>query len=224
MHILLINMSESAHEIKEALLMLDRERLIQTTKTSLDKGQSPQELLAALTSALREVGDKFESGEFFLVELVSAGEAAKTVISEYLKPLLEKIGSEGKHLGVIAIGTVAGDIHDIGKSIVASMLFAAGFEILDLGVDVSTEKFIETVNKGNVDVVAMSALLSTTLPMQRETIEALKEKDLRTKVKVIVGGSPVTEEWVKEIGADGYADNASEAVKLVKRLLEISEQ
>ena len=98
-----------------------------------------------------------------------------TVISEYLKPSLEKVGSEDKHLGVIVIGTVAGDIHDIGKSIVTSMLFAAGFEILDLGVDVSAEKFIETVKKGNVDVVAMSALLSTTLPMQRETIKALKE-------------------------------------------------
>jgi corrinoid protein of di/trimethylamine methyltransferase len=216
-------MSESAHEIKEALLTLDKEKLIQTTKTSLDKGENPQEILSALTAALRDVGEKFESGEFFLVELVSAGEAAKTVISKYLKPALEKIGAKSKHLGVIVIGTVAGDIHDIGKSIVTSMLFAAGFEILDLGVDVSAEKFIETVKKGNVDVVAMSALLSTTLPMQRETIEALKEKDLRNKVKVIVGGSPVTEEWVKEIGADGYADNASEAVRLVKKLLNINE-
>lgn len=223
-HILLIHMSETARAIKEALLTLDREKLIQTTKTSLDKGENPQELLYAITAALREVGDKFESGEFFLVELVSAGEAAKTVISQYLKPLLEKIGSEGKHLGVIAIGTVAGDIHDIGKSIVASMLFTAGFEILDLGVDVSAEKFIETVKNGNVDVVAMSALLSTTLPMQRETIEALKKKDLRDKVKVIVGGSPVTEEWAKEIGADGFADNASEAVRLVKKILDISER
>ena len=216
-------MSESAHDIKEALLTLDKEKLIQTTKTSLDKGENPQEILSALTAALRDVGEKFESGEFFLVELVSAGEAAKTVISKYLKPALEKIGAKSKHLGVIVIGTVAGDIHDIGKSIVTSMLFAAGFEILDLGVDVSAEKFIETVKKGNVDVVAMSALLSTTLPMQRETIEALKEKDLRNKVKVIVGGSPVTEEWVKEIGADGYADNASEAVRLVKKLLNINE-
>ncbi len=205
-------------------MTLDKEKLIQTTKTSLDKGESPQVILSAITAALREVGEKFESGEFFLVELVSAGEAAKTVISEYLKPSLEKIGSEDKNLGVIVIGTVAGDIHDIGKSIVTSMLFAAGFKILDLGVDVSAGKFIETVKKGNVDVVAMSALLSTTLPMQRETIEALKENNLRNKVKVIVGGSPVTEEWVKEIGADGYADNASEAVRLVKKLLDINEQ
>ena len=217
-------MSEPSHEIKEALMTLDKEKLIQTTKKNLDKGESPQVILSAITAALREVGEKFESGEFFLVELVSAGEAAKTVISEYLKPSLEKVGSEDKHLGVIVIGTVAGDIHDIGKSIVTSMLFAAGFKILDLGVDVSAGKFIETVKKGNVDVVAMSALLSTTLPMQRETIEALKENNLRNKVKVIVGGSPVTEEWVKEIGADGYADNASEAVRLVKRLLDINEQ
>ena len=205
-------------------MTLDKEKLIQTTKKNLDKGESPQVILSAITAALREVGEKFESGEFFLVELVSAGEAAKTVISEYLKPSLEKVGSEDKHLAVIVIGTVAGDIHDIGKSIVTSMLFAAGFEILDLGVDVSAGKFIETVKNGNVDVVAMSALLSTTLPMQRETIEALKANNLRNKVKVIVGGSPVTEEWVKEIGADGYADNASEAVRLVKRLLDINEQ
>lgn len=216
-------MSESIHEIKEALLTLDKEKLIQTTKTSLERDENPQEILSAITTALRDIGEKFESGEFFLVELVSAAEAAKTVISKYLKPALEKMGAEGKHLGVIVIGTVAGDIHDIGKSIVTSMLFAAGFEILDLGVDVSAEKFIETVKKGNVDVVAMSALLSTTLPMQRETIEALKEKDLRNKVKVIVGGSAVTEEWVKEIGADGYADNAPEAVRLVKKLLNINE-
>jgi 5-methyltetrahydrofolate--homocysteine methyltransferase len=216
-------MSKTTKEIKEALLTLDREKLIQITKKSLEHGESPQQLLFAITAALREVGDKFESGEFFLVELVSASEAAKAVISEYLKPLLEKIGSERKQLGVIAIGTVEGDIHDIGKSIVASMLFTAGFEILDLGVDVSAEKFIETVKNNGVDVVAMSALLSTTLPMQRETIEVLRKKNLRNRVKVIVGGSPVTDEWAKEIGADGYADNASEAVRLVKKLLDVSE-
>lgn len=147
----------------------------------------------------------------------------ETVISEYLKPLLKKSGMTGEAIGKIAIGTVAGDIHDIGKGIVASMLFIAGFEVIDLGVDVPIEKFLQVVRENTPDILAMSALLSTTIPVQREVIEALEQNKLREKLKVIVGGSAVTKEWAEEINSDGYAEDASGAVKLVKRLLRISE-
>ena len=150
-----------------------------------------------------------------------AGETMKegmTILEPHIK------SGDIKTAGKIVIGTVRGDLHDIGKNIVVTLLKAANFKVTDLGIDVSSEQFVKAVQKHKPDIVAMSALLSTTLPMQRETIEALKENNLRNKVKVIVGGSPVTEEWVKEIGADGYADNASEAVRLVKKLLDINEQ
>jgi corrinoid protein of di/trimethylamine methyltransferase len=215
-------MSKVGDAVKEALLAFDQDKLVETTKKALDGGHSPQELIDALTAALKEVGEKFEKGEFFLAELVTAGEAAKTVISEYLRPLLKKTSTR-EAAGSIVIGTVAGDIHDIGKGIVASMFFTAGFEVIDLGVDVPVEKFVETTREKKPDIVAMSALLSTTLPMQREVIEALKENNLRDQVRVIVGGSPVTDEWAKEIGADGYGEDAVAGVKLVKKLLNISE-
>ena len=217
-------MSEIIASIKEALLTFDQDKLIEATKKGLKEGHSPNELLNAVTDSLREVGEKFESGEFFLAELINAGEAAKIVISEYLEPSLKKIGSERKAIGRIILGTVAGDIHDIGKSIVASMLFTAGFEVTDLGVDVDPEKFVEAIKEHNPQIVGMSALLTTTLPMQKKTIEVLKKNKLREQVKVIVGGSPVTDDWVKEIGADGYGEDAIEAVKVVKRILNISEK
>lgn len=217
-------MSKIIASIKEALLTFDQDKLIEATKKGLKEGHSPNELLNAVTDSLREVGEKFESGEFFLAELINAGEAAKIVISEYLEPSLKKIGSERKAIGRIILGTVAGDIHDIGKSIVASMLFTAGFEVTDLGVDVDPEKFVEAIKEHNPQIVGMSALLTTTLPMQKKTIEVLKKHKLREQVKVIVGGSPVTDDWVKEIGADGYGEDAIEAVKVVKRILNISEK
>jgi len=216
-------MSQVTEAVKEALRSFDEDRLVEITKKALAEGHNPQEVLDAITAGLREIGDKFEKGEFFLAELVTAGEAAKTVITEQLKPLLKRSDSAGHALGHVVMGTVAGDIHDIGKGIVASMLFTAGFEVTDLGVDVPAEKFVEVVRENDPDVVGMSALLTTTLPMQRATIEALGRNRLRDKVKVIVGGSPVTNEWAKEIGADGYAEDAIGAVKLVKRLLDISD-
>jgi len=216
-------MSQVTEAVKEALRSFDEDRLVETTKKALAEGHNPQEVLDAITAGLKEIGDKFEKGEFFLAELVTAGEAAKTVITKYLKPLLKRNGSASQALGHVVMGTVAGDIHDIGKGIVASMLFTAGFEVTDLGVDVPAEKFVEVVRENDPDVVGMSALLTTTLPMQRATIEALGKNRLRDKVKVIVGGSPVTNEWAKEIGADGYAEDAIGAVKLVKRLLDISD-
>ncbi|MFX0204260.1 MAG: B12-binding domain-containing protein, partial [Candidatus Hodarchaeota archaeon] len=152
-----------------------------------------------------------------------AAEAAKRAIDEVLQPEIAKQELERKGLGVVVIGTVEGDIHDIGKNLVGAMLFAAGFDIHDIGKDVDTEVFVKKVKELNPDIVAASALLSTTLPAQRKLIEALKASGIRDKVKVIVGGAPVTEEWAKEIGADGYAEDAPGAVKLVKTLLNIRE-
>jgi corrinoid protein of di/trimethylamine methyltransferase len=212
-------MSELVKTIREALLTFEPEKLVETTKKSLDEGYNPLEVINAITVALGEIGSKFEKGEFFLVHLVMAGEAVKKVISEQLEPLLKKAGAERKTAGRVVIGTVAGDIHDIGKSIVASMLFSAGFDVVDLGKDVPVEEFIKAVKENRPHIIGMSALLSTTLPVQREVIKSLKENNLRDKVKVIVGGAPVTAEWAEEIGADGYAEDAVQAARVAKQLV-----
>jgi corrinoid protein of di/trimethylamine methyltransferase len=211
-------MSELAQTIKDALLTFEQEKLEETVIKRLQYGGNPLEIVDAITAALTEVGDLFQKGELFLPHLVMAGEAVKSVISNRLEPLLKTTGAERKTAGRIVIGTVAGDIHDIGKSIVASMLFSAGFDVIDLGKDVPVDEFIRAVKEHNPDIVAMSALLSTTLPMQKEVIEAMKKNGLRDKVKVIVGGAPATAEWAEEIGADSYAEDAVEAVKVAKKL------
>ncbi len=205
--------------IRNAVLKFDPEELERVVKESLEKGYSALEVVNALTSALKVIGDKFERGEIFLVQLIVAGEACKNVTSKYLEPLLRKEEEKRSALGKVVIGTVEGDIHEIGKNIVAAMLTASGFEVIDLGVDVPTERFVKAVKEHDPDILGLSALLTTTMPMQKEVIEALKREGLRERVKVIVGGAPVTESWAKEIGADGYADNAVEAVKLAKRLM-----
>jgi len=157
------------------------------------------------------------------MHLVAAAEASKKALNEILEPRIVKAKAERKSLGKIVIGTVAGDIHDIGKNIVASMLFAAGFEVHDLGKDVPVSEFIKKEKEVKANIVASSALLSTTLPVQHEIVKALVAEGLRDKVKVIVGGAPVTEEWVKEIGADGFGENAVEAVNVTKKVLNIKD-
>jgi len=205
--------------VKDALLSFDTEKLAQATEASLKKNISPQEIMNVITASLKLVGEKFEKGELLLVHLVASGEAAKRAISEYLEPLLSKEGTEAAKIGTVAIGTVAGDIHDIGKNIVASMFFSAGFKVIDLGKDVSVESFIKAVEQHEPDILGMSTLLSTSLPIQREVVEALNNKKLRETVKIIVGGAPVTPEWAEEIGTDGYAEDALEAVNVGLRLL-----
>jgi corrinoid protein of di/trimethylamine methyltransferase len=211
------------NELREAVLSYDLDTLVNAVKKSLGKGLSAVDVVNALTIVLREVGDKFQAGDLFLAELVAIAENVKTAISEVLEPELRKVGGERKSLGKVVIGTVHGDIHDIGKNIVASMLFAAGFEVYDLGKDVPVEEFIRKTREVNADIIAMSALLSTTLPVQREVIERLGREGLRDKVKVMVGGAPVTKEWAEEIGADGYGEDAIEAVKVAKTLSGVRE-
>ncbi|RLE65754.1 MAG: cobalamin-binding protein [Thermoprotei archaeon] len=211
---------EIFNEIKKNMVELDDVKVKQLIEEALKKGVSPTEIVEkSLRPAMVEIGELFEKGEYFLAELVVAGDIFKEVMDELLLPALRKSGAEIEKLGTVVIGTVKGDLHDIGKSIVASMLRAAGFEVIDLGVDVSPEKFVEAVKKYNANIVGLSALLTTTMLEMKNVIEELKKAGLRDKVKVIVGGAPVTPEFAKEIGADAYARDAVEAVEVCKKLL-----
>lgn len=169
-----------------------------------------------LIAVMNIVGQKFKSCEIFVPEVLKAARAMKGGI-ELIRPLFEKL--EVESLGKVVIGTVKGDLHDIGKNLVAMMLEGAGFDVIDLGVDVPPEKFVENAKANKVKFCMMSALLTTTMPFMKETIESLKKEGLGGKVKVIVGGAPVTEKFAKDIGADGYGSNAAEAVDVVKKLL-----
>ena len=216
-------MSTLVSTLRDQLLTFDSDNFVLTVKKAVDEGHDPIEVVNALTEVLKEIGKKFESGEIFLVHLVQAGDAAKRATIEVLEPLIKKGSEKRKMLGKVLIGTVAGDIHDIGKNIVSMMLFTAGFEVYDIGKDVPTEDFVQKTREYNADIVALSALLTTTLPVQREVIEALKEANLRHKVKILVGGAPVSEKWAKESGADGYGKDAIDAVRAAKELLGIKE-
>jgi len=216
-------MSTLVATLRDQLLAFDSDKFVQTVQKAVDDGHNPVEVVNALTEVLKEIGKKFETGEIFLVHLVQAGDAAKRATIEVLEPLIKKGGEKKKMLGKVLIGTVAGDIHDIGKNIVSMMLFTAGFEVYDIGKDVPTEDFVQKTKEYNADIVALSALLTTTLPIQREVIDALKEANLRQKVKILVGGAPVSEKWAKESGADGYGKDAIDAVRAAKELMGIKE-
>jgi corrinoid protein of di/trimethylamine methyltransferase len=164
------------------------------------------------------VGDRYESGEYFIPDLVMAAEAMKAAMAIF-EPELAARQQQRQVLGTVVIGTVEGDIHEIGKSLVATMLGAAGFDVHDLGVDVTTAQFIKEVQETQANVVGLSALLTTTMMNQEAVIEGLKEAGIRDRVKVVIGGAPASPEWAKTIGADGYAENANEAVAVVRQLL-----
>jgi 5-methyltetrahydrofolate--homocysteine methyltransferase len=180
----------------------------------ITEGASPQSIMDEhLIRAMSEVGRLFEEGEFFVPELMVAARAMQAAM-KILNPLLSSSGIQ--KIGRVVIGTVKGDFHDIGKNLVASMLEGGGFEVIDLGVDVSAEKFAEAAKEQPGTLVAMSALLTTTMPQMKSVIEKLQTDGLRSTSKVIIGGAPVTHEFAKQIGADGYSDNASAAVTLAK--------
>jgi 5-methyltetrahydrofolate--homocysteine methyltransferase len=188
------------------------------TEQGLAQGMNPESLLYdALIPSLEEVGARFERGDFFVPEMLIAARAMQGAL-DILRPLLAETGA--KPIGTFVMGTVKGDVHDIGKNLVNIMLEGAGFTVHDLGVNVAPEKFVEQVQQHEPDIVGFSAFLTTTLPMFKANINALEKSGLRDKVIVMVGGAPVTQEYADAVGADGYAADASTAVRLAKALIE----
>jgi dimethylamine corrinoid protein len=209
--------------ISKAVQGYDEGTIFSAVKTALSIKIEPGEIIEkGIAKGLRIVGEKFERGESFLVDLISAAEPAQKAVREILEPEFKK--SKGmKTLGQVVLGTVYGDIHNIGKNIVSSMFFAAGFRVLDLGEDVPAEQFANKARETNAAIVGASSLLTTTIEGQREIVERLKASGVRNKVKTMFGGAPCTPEWVRQIGGDAYATNAMEAVKVAKQLLNITD-
>lgn len=206
-------MNELLKKLYEAVLDGQRDAAKENVESALGEGLDPADVLAAMVSAMGEVGRLFEEGEYFVPEMLISARAMQTGM-EILKPSL--VDADIQPVGKIIAGTVKGDLHDIGKNLVCMMLEGAGFEVVDLGTDVSPEAFVAAVTDHHPDFLAMSALLTTTMPSMQSTIEALKSAGLRDKVKVLVGGAPINDAYAEKIGADGYAQDASRAVKLAK--------
>ena len=212
-------MDEILVKINKAVTDFDRNGVEELTKKAIVEKLDPVVIFDVLKDAITKVGDDFSKGVIFLPQLVGAADA----MEGGMPLIVEEIKNQGKtlkSLGMVAIGTVFGDIHSIGKTMVATLLAAEGFLIRDLGINVTAENFVDSVEEGNVDVVAMSALLTTTAPQQQKVIEMLEKRNLRDKVKVIVGGGAITQEFAEEIGADGYSGTAPAAGALIKRLLQ----
>lgn len=210
---------EMFEKLTNSIIEGDPDAAVALTKEALQAGLEPLDVInQGLVPGMTVVGEKFETGEYFLPNLVIAGSAMQMAM-EILDPELKERQQERASLGKVVIGTVHGDIHEIGKSLVATMLAANGFEVIDLGVDVTTEAFVSTVKDNTAQLLGLSALLTTTMTVQRDVIEALGEAGIRDQVKVLVGGAPVSKEWADTIGADGYAEDAMAAVTLAKRLV-----
>lgn len=208
---------EDLEKLYDAVLAGNAKQAVAVTKEAVAAGVDPQVLLDEyMIPAMDEVGQRFESNECFVPELLISARAMKGAV-EVIRPLLATAGAEP--IGRVVIGTVQGDLHDIGKNLVAIMLEGGGFEITDIGVDANADKFIDAINTKNPDIVALSALLTTTLPSMKNIIDRLTQAGVRQRVKVIVGGAPVTQDFADEIGADGYSDNAGGAVGLVRGLM-----
>ncbi len=211
---------EILRELGEAVMNFDDDLARSLALKAVEMGVDPVEALEeGLAKALRGVGDRFGRGEAFITELIAAAQAMEAG-AEVLNEEIARLGASRRAVGRLLIGTVEGDIHSIGKNIVATMLSAAGFEVIDLGVDVKTETFVDRVRELKPDILGLSALMTTTMTKQREVVEALREAGLRGDVKVMVGGAPVTEEWVEEIGADACGLDAGSAVSVALGLME----
>ena len=211
---------EGASSVYESILAGKSAEAAEATKEAIAAGQQPQDIInGQMIRAMGEVGQRFQDGKAFVPQLLMAGRAMKAAL-EILKPLMA--GSSNISLGKVVIGTVKGDLHDIGKNLVASMLEGCGFEVVNIGIDVSADTFIDEIRKNKPDILCMSALLTTTMGYMKEVIDALKEAGLRDQVKVMVGGAPVSQAFANEIGADGYSDNANTAVAVAKELMKAS--
>jgi len=205
--------------LKKLLYSGDSENLAGEVGRLLEEGAAPEEILNdGLIAGMAVVGEKFKNNEIFIPEVLISADAMQAGM-KVLEPRLIEAGV--KPIAKVVIGTVKGDLHDIGKNLVSMMLRGSGFQIEDCGIDVSTEKFIEAINKSEAQILAMSSLLTTSMPAMKKTIEDLKHSGLRDKVKIMVGGAPITEGFAREIGADGYGKDAAEAVDLAKGFLKV---
>ncbi len=204
-------------ELYEAILTGNRDAAAELTRQALEGSVDPQSLIdGAMIPAMAEVGRRFEEEEYFVPELLLSARAMKTAL-ELISPLLSETGAPSK--GCVVMGTVQGDLHDIGKNLVSAMLEGAGFDVVDLGADVSPEKFVATVEENGASLVGLSVLLTVTMPSMTSTIEALEAAGLRDRVKILVGGAPLSAEHADAIGADAYADNATAAVRAAHELV-----
>ena len=207
---------ERFERIYEAILKGDNGAAVEVAQEAVDGGDDPQQLIdQGMIPAMAEVGRRFEDEVYFVPELLLSARAMKGALA-LLRPLLADSG--GKRVGSVVLGTVQGDLHDIGKNLVAAMLEGAGFEVLDLGADVAPQRFVNAVKEHSAGLVGLSALLTVTMPSMKTTIEALEEAGLRDQVKVMVGGAPVDAAFAERIGADGYGHNAASGAELAKKL------
>ncbi len=208
---------EELKKLYDAILTGNFKSAREITQQALAAGMDPQVMVQEhMIPAMDEVGRRYEANEYFVPELLISARAMKASL-ELIRPLLTASGAQPA--GRVVIGTVKGDLHDIGKNLVGAMLEGAGFEVIDLGVDVSPEKFIAALNEKQAGLMAMSALLTTTMNSMKTTIEAVKAAGVRPRVKIMIGGAPVTEKYAEEIGADGYSTNANGAVALARKLV-----
>ena len=209
---------ELLERMEKAIVEGDKDEAEALAKQALKEKIDLNEVIEkGYVPGIQKVGDLWEKGEYFLPELITSAECMKAAMS-VLQPEMEKARISTKSQGKVVIGTVEGDIHDIGKNLVSSMLSANGFEVIDLGADVNLEKFIEKAEAVNADFICLSALLTTTMLGQKKVIEIIKEKGLSDRFRVLVGGAPVNQKWADDIRADGYAENAMIAVKVAKKM------
>lgn len=208
-----------ANELTELIAEVKEQEAYAFVEKALESGTDPMQLLDAARQGMTVVGEKFSEGIYFIPQLIFSGEILKTVI-KMLEPHLIEVHGESKHLGKVVMGTVAGDIHDIGKDLVVFMLDVSGFEVIDLGVDVPVTKFVETVRETGSSIVGLSGFLTLAFETMKETVEAFKDADLRDKVNIMIGGGQVDDHVKKFTGADAFGNDAMEAVKLAKGWIE----
>jgi corrinoid protein of di/trimethylamine methyltransferase len=205
--------------MKQSILDGDSDAAITLAKQALAENMDPLEAInLGFLPGMNEIGEQFGAGQLFLPDVIMAAEAMKKATA-ILQPEMNRLGTQREVMGKVVLGTVKGDVHEIGKSLVGTLLSASGFEVFDLGVDVPFEAFAQKAKEVNADIVGVSALLTTTMTGQKQVIAALENAGLRPQVKVIVGGAPVTRGWANEIGADGYSEDALGAVQLAKKLM-----
>jgi corrinoid protein of di/trimethylamine methyltransferase len=213
-------MSEELFQaMAQSIIDGDADEAENLARQSIEQGIDPLDAInKGFIIGVNNVGDAYSRGDAYLPELVMAGEAMKSAVAT-LEPEMTRLGTQREVLGKVVLATIHGDIHDIGKTLVGTMLSAAGFQVYDLGVDVPVMKLVEKAREVNADIIGVSALLTTTMVRQRDVIEALDDLGMRSQVKVMVGGAPVTKEWVQEIGADGYSEDAIGAVAIARKLV-----